>query len=135
MYPGNNDLDLHISFVTQKLSFIEKNYRTIEREGLAMVYTLQKLWHYLLGGHFKMFFDHSKLKYIVNKPVVGGNIWRWLPLFQEFDFEIIVNLVRLNAGPDHLSIIEMAEEPTNTEDGIPDARCFELTWNMTIMHQ
>jgi hypothetical protein len=35
------------------------NYTTTEREGLAMVYALQKFRNYLLGGHFKMFIDHS----------------------------------------------------------------------------
>jgi hypothetical protein len=58
-----------------------------------MVYALQKFHHYLLGGHFKMFNDHSTLKYLVNKPVLGGGgrICKWLLLFQEYDFEIIVN--------------------------------------------
>ena len=89
---------------------------TTEHEGLAMVYALQKFRHYLLGGHFKMFTDHSSLKYLVNKPVFKGKICHWLLLFQEFDFEIIVKLGHLNAGPDHLSRIEIGEEPTNIED-------------------
>ena len=86
-----------------------------------MVYALQKFQHYILGGHFKMFTDHSALQYLVNKPVLGGRICRWLLLFQEFDFEIVVNLVQLNAGPNHLSHIENGEEPTNIDDGFPDA--------------
>ena len=59
-----------------------------------------------------MYTDHSALKYLVNKPVLGGNICTWLLLFQEFDFEVIVKLGRLNVGPDHLSQIESGEEPT-----------------------
>ena len=38
-----------------------------------MVYVLQKFKHHLLGKHFKMFIDHSTLKYIVNKLVLGGD--------------------------------------------------------------
>jgi hypothetical protein len=37
-----------------------------------------------VGGqevYFKMFTDHSTLKYLVNKPVLGGKISRWLLLF------------------------------------------------------
>ena len=56
-----------------------------EREGLAMVYALQKFRHYLLGSHFKMFTDHYDLKCLVHKPVLGGRICRWLILFQEYD--------------------------------------------------
>jgi len=37
-----------------------------------MVYVLQKFRHYLLCRHFKMYIDHSTLKYLVNKPVFGG---------------------------------------------------------------
>jgi hypothetical protein len=84
------DLDHLIAFVSRNLSESEKNYNTTEREGLAMVYALHKFRHYLLGKHFNMFTDHSALKYLVNKLVLGGRICRWLLLFQEFDFEVIV---------------------------------------------
>ena len=78
---GDDDLDYPIDFVSWKFSFAEKNYTTTEREGIAMVYALQKLRHYLLGCHFKMFTDHSNLKYLVNNHVLGGKICRWLLLF------------------------------------------------------
>jgi len=126
MQPGEGDLDHLIAFASRKLSFAEKNYMTTEREGLAMVYALQKFRHYLLGGHFKMFTDHLALKYLINKPMLGGKICRWLILFQEFDFEIIVKSGILNAGLDHLSRIETGEEPTNIEDGFPDVQLFRF---------
>jgi len=69
---SGEDLDHPIAFASRMLSKAEKNYSTTEREGLAMVYGLQKFRHYLLGGHFKMYTDHSALKYLVNKPVLGG---------------------------------------------------------------
>jgi hypothetical protein len=75
-------LDQSIAFVRKKLSDSEQNYNMIEREGLAMVYALKKFRHYLLGKHFKMFTDHIALKYLVNKPVLGGRICQWLLLFQ-----------------------------------------------------
>ena len=64
-------LDHPIAFARRKLSSAECDYITIEREGLAMVYALQKFKHYLLGAPFKMFTYHSALKYLVNKPVLG----------------------------------------------------------------
>ena len=73
-----------------------------------------------------MFIDHLALNYLVNKPVLGGKICRWILLFHEFDFEIIVKLGRLNAGPDHLSRIETGEEPTNIEYGLPNAQLFRF---------
>ena len=56
-----------------------------------MVYALQKFKHYLLGSHFKMFTDHSALKYLVNDP--GG--YRWpptIPLAQNSYFRLAVFL-------------------------------------------
>ena len=53
-----------------------------------------------------------------------GEICRWILLFHEFDFEIIVKLGHLNAGLDHLSWIKIGEELTNTEYGLPNAQLF-----------
>jgi hypothetical protein len=64
--PGAGDLDQPITFARRKLLDLEHNYNMTEREGLAMVYALQKYKHYLLGKHFNMFTDHSTLKYLVD---------------------------------------------------------------------
>jgi hypothetical protein len=91
-----------------------------------MVYALQKFIHYLLGQHFKMLTDHSTLKYLVNKPMLEGRICIWLLLFQEFDFEVVVKLGRLNAWTDHLSRITNGEEPNNLEENFPNAKIFSV---------
>jgi hypothetical protein len=70
--PREGEIDHPLAFASRKLSTMEINYTTTEREGLATVYALQKFCHYLLGGHFKMFTNHSALKYLVNKLVLGG---------------------------------------------------------------
>ena len=119
-------MDHPIAFASIKLSETEHNYNTTEREGVAMVYALQKFRHYLLGKHFKIFTDQLALKYLVNKPVLGGRICRWLLLFQEFDFEVIVKPGKLNGGPDHLSRVTNKEEPTNLQDNFLDARLISV---------
>jgi hypothetical protein len=70
--PCKGDIDHPVSFASRKFSESKKNYNTTKREGMDMVYSLHKFKHYLLGQHFKMFTNHTKLKYIVNKPVLGG---------------------------------------------------------------
>jgi hypothetical protein len=91
-----------------------------------MVYALQKFLYYLLGGHFKMFIDHSALKYLVNKLVLGGRICRWLLLIQEYDFEIMVKPRRMNKGCNHFLRLEHGEEPTSLEDTLSDAQLLEI---------
>jgi hypothetical protein len=56
--------------------------------------------------------------------VLGGRICQWLLLFQEFDFEVIVKLGKLNAGPDHLLRVTNGEEPMNLEEKFLDAQLF-----------
>jgi hypothetical protein len=107
--PREGDIDQPITFSRRKFSYSEQNYNTIEREGLAMVYALQKFRQYLLGKYFKMFIDHFSLIYLVNKTVLGGRIRRWLLLFQEFDFEFVVKPRRFNGGPNNLSRITNGE--------------------------
>jgi hypothetical protein len=124
--PGARELDHPIAFSRRKLSESKENYNTTEREGLEMVYTLQKFRNYLLGKHFKMFTNHSTLKYLVNKPMLGGIICQWLLLFQQFNFEVIVKPGKLNAGLDHLSRVKNGEEPTNLEDKFPGAQLFSV---------
>jgi hypothetical protein len=45
--PSAGDIDHPIAFSSRKLSTAKRNYTTTEREGLAMVYALQKFRHYL----------------------------------------------------------------------------------------
>jgi hypothetical protein len=79
--PGEGDIDHPIFFSSRKSSESNHNYNTTERECMLMVYALQKFRHYILGQHFNMFTDHSVLKYLVNKLMLGGRICRWLLLF------------------------------------------------------
>jgi hypothetical protein len=47
-------------------------------------------------------------------------------LFQEYDFEIIVKLGKMNKGPDHLSRLEHGEEPISMEDTLLDAQLLAI---------
>jgi len=124
--PGEGNMDHPIYFASKKLSQAENNYTTTEREGLDMIYVLQKFRHYLLGSHFKFFIYHSTLKYLVNKPVLEGIICRWLLLFQEFSFEVIVKPGRCNVGPNHLSKLESAESGGAVDDQLPNENFFQI---------
>ena len=69
--PGTSDINHPIAFASRKLSKAKKNYSNMEREGLAIMYALKNFKHYFFGAHFKMYTDHSTLKYLVNKPMLG----------------------------------------------------------------
>jgi hypothetical protein len=47
-------------------------------------------------------------------------------LFKEFDFEVIVKIGNLNAGPNHISRVTNGEEPTNLKGNFPDVQWFSV---------
>jgi hypothetical protein len=97
-----------------------------------MVYALHKFRHYLIGKHFNMFTDHSSLRYLFNKPMLVGRIFKWLLCFQEFDFDVVVKTERLNEGSYHLSRIHNGEEPIKLENKFSDAQLFQYIYLMSI---
>jgi hypothetical protein len=60
--------DQPIVYAFRLLNDAKQNYSTIEKEALAMVVTLHKIKHYLLGNKFVFYVDHMALNYLVNKP-------------------------------------------------------------------
>ena len=58
----------HIIFYANKtLTEAQRNFTTIEKELLAVVYALDKFRAYLVGSDIIVFTDHSALKYILTK--------------------------------------------------------------------
>ena len=91
-----------------------------------MVFAIQKYQHYLLANPFIFYNDHQALKYLVNKPLHHGRICRWMLLFQQFEFEVVVRPGKLNVETDHLSRIDTGEEPIGVEDDLPNAHLFRI---------
>ena len=99
--PRDDSVDYPIVCSSRKLNKEEHNYSTTEREAIWMVFTLNKYWHYLLPNPFIFYTNIQDLKYLVNKPLHHGIICHWLLLFQEFEFEVVGWLGKLNVGHDH----------------------------------
>ncbi len=92
-----------LAYALLLLNNIERNYTTIEKEALAMVYALHKFHHYLLGNKFIFYVDHMALLYLVQKPQVSREIGRWLLFFLEYDFLVIYKPRRFHSMADALS--------------------------------
>lgn len=75
---------------------------------------------------FIFYIDHQALKYLVSKPLHCGRICRWFLLFQEFEFEVDVQLGHTNIRPNHLSRIQTSGEPLSINDDLLDAHLFKV---------
>jgi hypothetical protein len=95
-----------------------------------MIYVVNKFKHYLLGNNFIFFMDHQALLYLVNKPIVIGQIARWLLLLQEFEIKVIFKPSHVHFLLDQLFRINHEEPTIGVEDQILDAQLFgiEIDW-------
>ena len=119
-------MDFPISYASRQLNLAEKNYTTIEREGLTMVYAVKKFCHYLLVNKFVFFVNHQALLYLVNKSYSTRRLVRWFVILLEFDFTIAVKKGSTHQRADHVSCIPNGEKPTGVSDELPYACLFQV---------
>lgn len=56
-----------IAYISRTLAPAEKQYSQLEKEGLAIVFSVKKLDHYLRGRSFIIYSDHQPLKYLFSE--------------------------------------------------------------------
>ena len=91
-----------IAYASHTLTKCERNYSVIQKECLAIVYTLKQFRHYLLGRKFLLLTDHVPLQWLGSQKM-EGMVCRWALSIQEFDFDITYRKGSLNAKADMLS--------------------------------
>ena len=75
-------------FVSRKLSETERRYAVIEKECLAIYWTVHRLARYLLGRHFTLQTDHKPLQYVLQGRPQNSRLYRWTLSLQQFDFTL-----------------------------------------------
>ena len=74
-----------IYYASKTLNEARMNYTTIEKELLAVVFSLNKFCAYLVGSFIVVFTNHSALKYLPIKQDAKARLIRWILLLQEFN--------------------------------------------------
>ena len=92
-----------VAFVSRKLLDRETRYSTIERECLAIVWSLSKLSRYLWGQEFVLQTDHKPLSYLNSGKFKNARITRWALALQEYRFTVEPVKGTLNVFADYLS--------------------------------
>ncbi|XP_055899833.1 uncharacterized protein LOC129928659 [Biomphalaria glabrata] len=77
-----------IKYVSRKLLPREQKYSIIEREGLAIVYSVKKLDRYLAGKTFHLLTDHKALSYLRSTNFTNARITRWALMLQDYSFDV-----------------------------------------------
>ena len=63
-----------IYFISKNLTPFELNYTANEKEFLAVVYSINKFLHYIIGYEFFVHIDQSSIKFLMNKPIINGRV-------------------------------------------------------------
>ncbi|RDX82100.1 Retrovirus-related Pol polyprotein from transposon 17.6, partial [Mucuna pruriens] len=77
-----------IAYASHTMDSAQQNYTTIEKELLAIFFSLDKFRAYLLGSRIIVFSDHATLRYLLKKHDAKSRLIRWMLLLQEFNIEI-----------------------------------------------
>ena len=84
----DGEKDHAIAYASRGLKRHEKNYSTIEKEALAIVFAVKKYRHYLWGRKIILYTDHSPLQWLLKHRESASKLIRWALILQEFDIKI-----------------------------------------------
>ena len=77
-----------VRFLSRKLKGAEKNYSTIEKECLAVVWAVEKLRVFLYGREFVLLTDHRPLTFINEAKLRNTRVMRWSLYLQDYSFRV-----------------------------------------------
>ena len=107
-----------IYYASRSLNGAERNYSTIERELLGIVYAVEKFRYYLFGKEFIISTDHNPLTYLNNLTLTSARLTRWSLKIAEYVFKKNYKKGILNNNADALSRIEFVDNEQNNEESI-----------------
>ena len=95
-----------VEFASRTLSETERRYSVTEKEALALVWSVERWRHYLLGRSFVLEVDHEPLKMLFSAKGVDRmslRLARWSTRLMMFKFELRYKKGSLHVLPDYLS--------------------------------
>jgi transposase InsO family protein len=92
-----------IAYFSKKFNQQELKYSVIEKECLAMIWSIQKFEIYLYGREFILETDHKALTFIDQAKTKNARIMRWALFLQNYKFRIVSIKGTDNVVADYLS--------------------------------
>lgn len=97
-----------IAYASRTLNDHEKrNYSTIERELLGIVWAVKHFRPFLFGRRFQIVTDHKPLIWLFSLKDPSSKMTRWRLKLEEYDYEVIYKKGSLNSNANALSRIEL----------------------------
>lgn len=99
-----------VAYASRPLNKAEKNYPTIQKELLAIVWGIKYFRPYLFGRKFTIMTDHKPLIYLFGMKDPSSRLIKYRLTLEEYDFEISYVKGKNNAVADALSRITITSE-------------------------
>lgn len=99
-----------VFFASTGLNKAELNYPTIEKESLAILFSVKHIRPYLFGRRFKIVTDHKPLVYLFNHNNPSSRLTKFRLCLEEYNFYIEYVKGKDNAVADALSRIYITSE-------------------------
>lgn len=117
--------EMPLYYLSHKLSPTQRRWSVIEKEAFAIVYSLQKLDHYLHNSAFVIRTDHRPLSYIfADKRTLNKKLSLWSLTVAAYNCKVEYIEGRYNCCADLLSRLptDASEEPQETQETQEEAQ-------------
>lgn len=105
----SNKNEKPIAYASKALNNAEKNYSTIEKELLAIVWAIRHFRAYLYGRKFELYTDHRPLVYLFTLTDPSSRLTKFRLALEEYNFDVFYKKGCENAVADALSRISTTE--------------------------
>ena len=124
----DNGIEHVIYYVSKNLVGPPVSYSSEEKLVLAVVFSVQKLRHYILMRSTKVVTNSNPMAFLLSHRILTGKYARWVVILQEFDLEFVTPKSKKG-----LALAELISElPTGSQDppvndDFPDEHLFSIT--------
>jgi len=127
-----NGQERPVAFISRSLTPAERNYSQIDREALAIIFTVEKFYVYLIGRKFTLITDNLPLSRIFHEhaqmpAMTAARHLRYAAYLNMFDYQIKYRKSEDNKNADYLSRSPIAEQPSGTQAA--------LDWELTCCQE
>ena len=106
-----------IAFASRSLTKSERNYSQLDKEALALVFSVKKFHDYLYGRKFTLLTDHKPLLSILGSkqgvpPLAAARLQRWAVVLSAYTYDIVFKPTKAHCNADALSRLPLPESAT-----------------------
>lgn len=127
----SNGNDKPVAYASRSLNQAEKNYCTIEKELLAIVWAVKHFRPYLFGRKFLIYTDHRPLVYLYGMSNPSSRLTKFRCQLEEYDFTVEYITGKRNTTADALSRIILTSDELKTISQSVENNIFALTRSKT----